>query len=154
MDFLKGLVGTAFNPLLGGASMASGDEGMFRQFDPIMGKMLGFQSDEEKAVQEAIKKAAAQQQAYRPYAAQARMQSLDNIRSLYGPVSQALQSMYGSQYGLNTEGLMNSPVSPEMLQATGAKMPAGQGQPAAQPNSIYANLFSKTGGGGPWPGAR
>lgn len=105
-------------------------------------------SSEERRLQAALKRAQAQQQAYRPLAAQAHMQGLGNIASFYGtPVSQVLQQMYGPSFGFSTSPLMQSPITPQMLALGGpgrAGMPQqsapGRPMPTGQPRGPLATM--------------
>lgn len=142
MDLLKQGMGTAFNPAAGIFSGITGNEGDFRQADPIMGGLLGFKSNEEQAVEEAFKKMQAEIQKYRPMAAGARMQGLSNQLGMFGPVNGILEKMYGPGATFDTSTLLQNP----MGKMFASPLPAQAGNMAEPARNVLSGM-----GGAPPP---
>ena len=117
---------------------------------PVIGDLLYGESPEDK-LQKAFENAQKQQQAYRPMAAQANQQALGSVTSLFGPISQALESMYGPGWGLDTSGIQKSPISPEMLALGGPGVPKPQQGFAGPQMRGPGGVPTAAGGGGQGP---
>ena len=80
---------------------------------PIVGRPFANPADANKI--QAMQDAAAQTQAMRPALADAQAQAAQQTAGLFGPISQALEQVYGPGAGMDMGAAFASPISPEMM---------------------------------------
>ena len=97
---------------------------------PILGEMFGDSSGEKAAAsqQRSFKEMQDAYRQYRPEAAQARQQQMQNMASMWGPLNDMVMANTGR--GIDFDAVMTPVVSPEML-AVGAAPPQPQYSTAA-----------------------
>lgn len=81
---------------------------------PIVGSMFGptdAQQDADRQQQEALQQIEQEYTQYRPISDAAHQQSLQQQLSLFGPINQMLEQMYGPQFKLDFSAFNQSPVS-------------------------------------------
>lgn len=90
-----------------------------------VGKSLGLWGDPaEENYQRIMSQVMQMVQQYRPMEAEARMNALRQQLPLFNPLSTALKSAYGPQYGIDTSTLAQNPMPAGM---TGVGAPGGGG---------------------------
>lgn len=99
-----------------------------------------FENPDEKFQRQQMHNMANAYGAYRPEAAQARMNALSNQFSLYQPVANTMASMYGPGAVPNTSQAMVNPMSPRMMAI---------GNPRSGGFAPQAMMAPGTGGPGP-----
>lgn len=86
---------------------------------PLVGNF--FENPNEGRMTQQMHQAGLNYQAYRPMAAQARLNALQQQASAFQPVNNQLSQMYGPSAMMDTGAMMQNPMSPQMMQMGRAK---------------------------------